>query len=252
MRARVVSYLRRFFDARGFLEVETPMMQLIAGGAAARPFVTHHNALDVDLYLRIAPELYLKRLVTGGFPKVYEINRNFRNEGISTQHNPEFTMLEFYTAYADARDQMALTEEFLAGAAREILGTTQLPWGEETISFEAPFRQALDEGRRRRVRPGRPRRRDPPGGARDARRAEGGRRARRASRRSSGSATFPGSSSPSSSRRSPSRTSSSRPSSSTTRPRSRRSPRRGPTTRRPPTASSSSSAGWSWRTASPS
>ena len=141
MRARVVSYLRRFFDARGFLEVETPMMQLIAGGAAARPFVTHHNTLDVDLYLRIAPELYLKRLVTGGFPKVYEINRNFRNEGISTQHNPEFTMLEFYTAYADARDQMALTEEFLAGAAREILGTTQLSWGEETISFEAPFRR---------------------------------------------------------------------------------------------------------------
>jgi lysyl-tRNA synthetase, class II len=141
VRARVVSWLRRFFDSRGFLEVETPMMQLIPGGAAARPFVTHHNALDVDLYLRIAPELYLKRLVTGGFPKVYEINRNFRNEGISTQHNPEFTMLEFYTAYADARDQMALTEEFLAGAAREILGTTQLPWGEETISFEAPFRR---------------------------------------------------------------------------------------------------------------
>ena len=140
-RARVVSYLRRFLDARGFLEVETPMMQPIAGGAAARPFMTHHNTLDVDLYLRIAPELYLKRLVTGGFPKVYEINRNFRNEGISTQHNPEFTMLEFYTAYADARDQMALTEEFLAGAAREILGTTQLPWGEETISFEAPFRR---------------------------------------------------------------------------------------------------------------
>ena len=141
IRARVVSYIRRFFDGRGFLEVETPMMQLIPGGAAARPFVTHHNALDVDLYLRIAPELYLKRLITGGFPKVYEINRNFRNEGISTQHNPEFTMLEFYTAYADARDQMALTEELLAGAAREILGTTQLPWGEETISFEAPFRR---------------------------------------------------------------------------------------------------------------
>jgi len=141
IRARVVSYIRRFFDARGFLEVETPMMQLIPGGAAARPFVTHHNALDVDLYLRIAPELYLKRLVTGGFPKVYEINRNFRNEGISTQHNPEFTMLEFYTAYADARDQMALTEELLAGAAREILGTTEVAWGDEKISFEAPFRR---------------------------------------------------------------------------------------------------------------
>ncbi len=141
VRARVVSYIRRFFDARGFLEVETPMMQLIPGGAAARPFVTHHNALDVDLYLRIAPELYLKRLVTGGFPRVYEINRNFRNEGISTQHNPEFTMLEFYTAYADARDQMALTEELLAGAAREILGTTEVAWGDETISFAAPFRR---------------------------------------------------------------------------------------------------------------
>ena len=141
VRARVVSYIRRFFDARGFLEVETPMMQLIAGGAAARPFVTHHNALDVDLYLRIAPELYLKRLITGGFPKVYEINRNFRNEGISTQHNPEFTMLEFYTAYADARDQMALTEELLSGAAREILGTTEVAWGDEKISFEAPFRR---------------------------------------------------------------------------------------------------------------
>ncbi len=118
VRARIVAYIRRFFDARGFVEVETPMMQTLAGGAAARPFVTHHNALDLQLFLRIAPELYLKRLVVGGFPKVYEINRNFRNEGISTQHNPEFTMLEFYTAYADARDQMALTEELFAGAAR--------------------------------------------------------------------------------------------------------------------------------------
>jgi lysyl-tRNA synthetase class 2 len=141
VRAKIVSFIRRFFDARGFVEVETPMMQPIAGGAAARPFVTHHNALDLDLYLRIAPELYLKRLVVGGFPRVYEINRNFRNEGISTQHNPEFTMLEFYTAYADARDQMALTEELLASAAREILGTTDLRWGDETISLEAPFRR---------------------------------------------------------------------------------------------------------------
>src|SRR5258706_5084245 len=129
-RARLVAFIRRFFDARGFLEVETPMMQLIAGGAAARPFVTHHNALDLTLYLRIAPELFLKRLVVGGFPKVYEINRNFRNEGISTQHNPEFTMLEFYTAYADARDQMALTEELFSAAAGEILGSTDLPWGD--------------------------------------------------------------------------------------------------------------------------
>ncbi|HQR46775.1 MAG TPA: lysine--tRNA ligase [Thermoanaerobaculia bacterium] len=141
VRAKLVSFIRRFFDARGFVEVETPMMQPIAGGAAARPFVTHHNALDIDLYLRIAPELYLKRLVVGGFPKVYEINRNFRNEGISTQHNPEFTMLEFYTAYADARDQMALTEELFASAALEILGTTDLPWGDGTISLKAPFRR---------------------------------------------------------------------------------------------------------------
>ena len=141
IRARLVSFFRRFFDARGFVEVETPMMQPIPGGAAARPFVTHHNALDIDLYLRIAPELYLKRLIVGGFPKVYEINRNFRNEGISTQHNPEFTMLEFYTAYADARDQMALTEELFASAALEILGTTDLKWGDETISLKAPFRR---------------------------------------------------------------------------------------------------------------
>ena len=141
VRAKLVSFIRRFFDARDFVEVETPMMQPLAGGAAARPFVTHHNALDLDLFLRIAPELYLKRLVVGGFPKVYEINRNFRNEGISTQHNPEFTMLEFYTAYADARDQMALTEELLAAAATEILGTTELAWGDETISLKPPFRR---------------------------------------------------------------------------------------------------------------
>jgi lysyl-tRNA synthetase class 2 len=141
IRAKIVGFIRRFFDARGYVEVETPMMQTLAGGAAARPFVTHHHALDLELFLRIAPELYLKRLVVGGFPKVYEINRNFRNEGISTQHNPEFTMLEFYTAYADARDQMALTEELLTSAAREILGTTDLPWGDETISLKTPFKR---------------------------------------------------------------------------------------------------------------
>ncbi|HSB64460.1 MAG TPA: lysine--tRNA ligase [Thermoanaerobaculia bacterium] len=141
IRAKIVGFIRRFFDARGYVEVETPMMQTLAGGAAARPFVTHHHALDLELFLRIAPELYLKRLVVGGFPKVYEINRNFRNEGISTHHNPEFTMLEFYTAYADARDQMALTEELLTGAAQEILGTTELEWGDETISLKAPFRR---------------------------------------------------------------------------------------------------------------
>ncbi|HYV41873.1 MAG TPA: amino acid--tRNA ligase-related protein, partial [Thermoanaerobaculia bacterium] len=112
-RAAIIRFLRNFLDARGYLEVETPMMQPVPGGALARPFVTHHNALDLELYLRIAPELYLKRLVVGGMSRVYEINRNFRNEGISTQHNPEFTMLEFYQAYARADDLMTLTEEML-------------------------------------------------------------------------------------------------------------------------------------------
>ncbi|HEY3202833.1 MAG TPA: lysine--tRNA ligase [Thermoanaerobaculia bacterium] len=138
-RAAIVRYIRRFLEERGFLEVETPMMQLIAGGAVARPFVTHHNALDLDLYLRIAPELYLKRLVVGGMPKVYEINRNFRNEGISTQHNPEFTMLEFYEAYAEASDLMRLSEELLSGLVREIVGGTTTPWGGEVIDWTPPF-----------------------------------------------------------------------------------------------------------------
>lgn len=123
-RAKVLQALRRFFDERGYLEVETPMMQSIAGGAAARPFVTHHNALDMDLFLRIAPELYLKRLVVGGLDRVYEINRNFRNEGVSTQHNPEFTMLEFYQAYANYHDLMDLTEELIKFVAMEVNGTT--------------------------------------------------------------------------------------------------------------------------------
>jgi lysyl-tRNA synthetase class 2 len=123
-RAKVLKALRTFFDSRGYLEVETPMMQPIAGGAAARPFKTHHNALDMDLYLRIAPELYLKRLVVGGLDRVYEINRNFRNEGVSTQHNPEFTMLEFYEAYANYHDLMDLTEELIAFVAKEVNGTT--------------------------------------------------------------------------------------------------------------------------------
>ncbi len=123
-RAKTLKALRQFFDERGFLEVETPMMQQIAGGAAARPFTTHHNALDLDLFLRIAPELYLKRLVVGGFDRVYEINRNFRNEGVSTQHNPEFTMLEFYQAYANYQDLMDLTEELIAFVAKEVNGTT--------------------------------------------------------------------------------------------------------------------------------
>ncbi|HEY2796397.1 MAG TPA: lysine--tRNA ligase [Thermoanaerobaculia bacterium] len=140
-RAAIVRFLRRSLDENGFLEVETPMMQTIAGGAVARPFVTHHNALDLDLFLRIAPELYLKRLVVGGMPRVYEINRNFRNEGISTQHNPEFTMLEFYQAYASGEDLMHFTEELLSGLAREVAGGLATPWGEETIDWTPPFRR---------------------------------------------------------------------------------------------------------------
>jgi lysyl-tRNA synthetase, class II len=123
-RAKVLRAIRRYFDERGYLEVETPMMQPIAGGAVARPFITHHNALDMPLYLRIAPELYLKRLVVGGLDRVYEINRNFRNEGVSTQHNPEFTMLEFYQAYANYHDLMALTEDLIKNVALEVNGTT--------------------------------------------------------------------------------------------------------------------------------
>jgi lysyl-tRNA synthetase class 2 len=134
-RSKVVQSIRRFLDARGFIEVETPMMQPIAGGAVARPFKTHHNTLDIDLYLRIAPELYLKRLVVGGLDRVYEINRNFRNEGISTQHNPEFTMLEFYQAYADYHDLMQLTEEMLAQVARDVNGTTKANFNGREIDF---------------------------------------------------------------------------------------------------------------------
>lgn len=124
IRSQVVSGIRRFLTDRKFMEVETPMLQVIPGGASAKPFVTHHNALDIDMYLRIAPELYLKRLVVGGFERVFEINRNFRNEGLSTRHNPEFTMLEFYQAYADYKDLMNLTEEMLRELAQDVLGTT--------------------------------------------------------------------------------------------------------------------------------
>ncbi|MBZ0158801.1 lysine--tRNA ligase [Candidatus Methylomirabilis sp.] len=138
-RSRLITKIRRFLDLRGFLEVETPMMQPMAGGAMARPFVTHHNALDLTLYLRIAPELYLKRLVVGGFDRVFEINRNFRNEGISTQHNPEFTMLEFYQAYADYQDLMAMTEEMLAHLAKEITGDQQVTYQGQQISFAPPW-----------------------------------------------------------------------------------------------------------------
>jgi lysyl-tRNA synthetase class 2 len=134
-RSKVVQSIRRFLDARGFIEVETPMMQPVPGGAAARPFKTHHNTLDIDLYLRIAPELYLKRLVVGGLERVYEINRNFRNEGISTQHNPEFTMLEFYQAYADYHDMMQLTEEMLAQVACDVNGTTKANFNGHEIDF---------------------------------------------------------------------------------------------------------------------
>jgi lysyl-tRNA synthetase, class II len=149
VRSRVVTAIREFLIARGFLEVETPMMQPIAGGALARPFVTHHNALDMRLYMRIAPELYLKRLTVGGMERVFEINRNFRNEGISTQHNPEFTMLEFYWTYADYHDLMTLTEQMLQQVAMKAIGTDQLTFGEHAISLTAPFRRLpLREGAR--------------------------------------------------------------------------------------------------------
>ncbi len=134
-RAELLRELRAFFDSRGYVEVETPMMQTIAGGATARPFITHHNTYDSDLYLRIAPELYLKRLVVGGLDRVYEINRNFRNEGIDTNHNPEFTMLEFYQAYSDYRDLMKLTEELLPQLAQKIAGSTVVTYGEHQLDF---------------------------------------------------------------------------------------------------------------------
>ncbi len=142
-RAAITRLIRQFLDERGFLEVETPMMQPIPGGATAKPFVTHHHALDMQLYLRIAPELYLKRLVVGGFDRVYEINRNFRNEGLSSLHNPEFTMLEFYQAYATYEDLMVLTEELFCFLAQEILGTLKFSYQEQEIDFTQPW-QRLD------------------------------------------------------------------------------------------------------------
>jgi lysyl-tRNA synthetase class 2 len=141
LRSRLVNGIRTFLDARGFLEVETPMMQPVPGGALARPFRTHHNALGLDLYLRIAPELYLKRLLVGGLERVYEINRNFRNEGISTQHNPEFTMLEFYQAYADYTDLMQLTEELFVELAETHLGRLDLRWGDHAVDLKPPWRR---------------------------------------------------------------------------------------------------------------
>lgn len=141
IRSRIVQFIRQFLAARDFVEVETPMMQVIPGGARAKPFVTHHNALDMELYLRIAPELYLKRLVVGGFEKVFEINRSFRNEGLSTKHNPEFTMLEFYQAYADYRTLMDLTEDLMRGLAREVIGTAEIAYQGKTYDLEKPFRR---------------------------------------------------------------------------------------------------------------
>ncbi len=140
-RSRIIAGIRAFLIERGFLEVETPMMHPIPGGAAAKPFVTHHNALGVDLYLRIAPELYLKRLIVGGFPRVFEINRNFRNEGISTIHNPEFTMLEFYVSYADYHDLIRLTEEMISTLAQQILGNTVITYQGKEIILTPPWRR---------------------------------------------------------------------------------------------------------------
>jgi lysyl-tRNA synthetase class 2 len=149
VRSRIVAAIREFMNARGYLEVETPMMQPVAGGALARPFVTHHNYLDTDLYLRVAPELYLKRLVVGGLEKVFEINRNFRNEGISTQHNPEFTMMEFYQAYADYQALMTMTEEMIAAVAARALGTDQIAFDARQISLTPPYaRVSLREATR--------------------------------------------------------------------------------------------------------
>ncbi|MBN8431157.1 lysine--tRNA ligase [Microbulbifer salipaludis] len=139
IRSEVISYIRSFLNENHFMEVETPMLQVIPGGATARPFVTHHNALDIDMYLRIAPELYLKRLVVGGFERVYEINRNFRNEGLSTRHNPEFTMLEFYQAYADYNDLMDLTENMIRGICTDVLGSTTVQYQESSYDFAKPF-----------------------------------------------------------------------------------------------------------------
>jgi lysyl-tRNA synthetase, class II len=144
-RAKIIRFLREFFDARDYIEVETPMMHPIPGGAAARPFVTHHNTLDIDLFLRIAPELYLKRLVVGGLDRVYEINRNFRNEGISTRHNPEFTMLEFYEAYSNYQDLMQMNEELLADLARKITGSSTVKYGDLELDFGKVERLSMRE-----------------------------------------------------------------------------------------------------------
>ena len=139
IRAATIQFIRQFLAERQFVEVETPMLHPIAGGATARPFVTHHNALDMEMYLRVAPELYLKRLTVGGLEKVFEINRNFRNEGLSTRHNPEFTMLEFYWAYADFHDAMDLTEALMRELTLSVLGSTEVSYGDHTFHFDRPF-----------------------------------------------------------------------------------------------------------------
>lgn len=139
LRSQIINHIRQFLSTKGFLEVETPMMHSIASGAAARPFETHHNTLDMDLFLRIAPELHLKRLIAGGFEKVFELNRNFRNEGISIKHNPEFTMMEIYEAYADYEDMMDLAESLITGVANTVLGTEEIKYGEKTISLKKPW-----------------------------------------------------------------------------------------------------------------
>ncbi|WON77954.1 lysine--tRNA ligase [Serratia sp. UGAL515B_01] len=153
VRSQVMAAIRNFMVDRGFMEVETPMMQVIPGGASARPFVTHHNALDIDMYLRIAPELYLKRLVVGGFERVFEINRNFRNEGVSPRHNPEFTMMELYMAYADYKDLIELTESLFRTLAQDVLGNTKVPYGDEEFDFGKPFEKLTMKEAIKKYRP---------------------------------------------------------------------------------------------------
>ena len=141
LRSQIIGEIRSFFGEQDYLEVETPMMHSVLGGAAAKPFTTHHNALDMDLYLRIAPELYLKRLVVGGLEKVFEINRNFRNEGLSTKHNPEFTMLEYYTAYADFEDQMIFIESLFKSVTEKVLGSSVVETNDHKYDFSKPFKR---------------------------------------------------------------------------------------------------------------
>ena len=235
-RARIISSLRRQLEGRGFIEVETPMMQPLYGGAAARPFVTHHNTLDIDLYLRIAPELYLKRLVVGGLERVYEINRNFRNEGLSTHHNPEFTMLEFYQAYTDYRGLMDFSEELLAQAARDATGACAVEFEGHQLDFSRL--RALHHARSRGALLGRataaPRWRTSPTPTGCCAIPTGPPPAR-PSRICSSAASRPSSSSP--------------PSSTITPWKPRRSPRTSPRTR--PSSSASKSMPPAWRSATP-